>query len=130
VQSKVKLRYYKLEALIPVGAIETNILLIRGHKVMIGRDLAELYGLETRALNEAVERNRDRFTDDFMLQFTKEESDSLRSQFVTLKRGEHSKYLPCAFTEQGGAMLSSVLNSERAVNISTETMHSSKTRGQ
>jgi hypothetical protein len=113
-----------MKALIPVEIIERKILLIRGHKVMIDRDLAGLYGVETRVLNQAVRRNLDRFPDDFMFRLTKEESDSLRSQFVTLKngRGRHSKYLPYVFTEQGVAMLSSVLNSDRAVHVNIEIM--------
>ncbi|RJP33505.1 MAG: ORF6N domain-containing protein [Candidatus Omnitrophota bacterium] len=108
----------------PVEIIERKIFLIRGQKVMIDRDLAELYCVETRVLNQAVRRNLDRFPEDFMFQLTKEEADSLRSQFVILKssRGKHSKYLPYAFTEQGVAMLSSVLNSDRAVHVNIEIM--------
>jgi hypothetical protein len=87
--------------LVPVERIEKAILLIRGQKVMLGADLAALYGVETRVLVQAVKRNIERFPDDFMLQLSREEVDSLRSQIVTLKkgRGQHSKYLPHAFTE-------------------------------
>ncbi len=100
--------------LIPAEVIEKKILLIRGEKVMLDADLAQLYGVEIRRLNEQVKRNIKRFPSDFMFQLTKEESDSLRSQFAILKtgRGLHRKYLPYAFTEQGVAMLSSVLNSD------------------
>jgi hypothetical protein len=91
-------------SLIPVERIERAILSIRGEKVMLDSDLAELYGVETKALNQAVKRNLGRFPPDFMFQLTQEEHDGLvrlRSQFVTLKRGEHRKYLPYAFTEHG-----------------------------
>src|SRR4030042_6885619 len=110
--------------LIPVERIEQSILLIRGQKVMLDRDLARLYGVSTKVLNQAVKRNRDRFPDDFMFQLTLEEAKGgwtelrairLRSQNVTLKRGEHVKYRPFAFTEHGILMLSSVLRSERAI---------------
>ncbi|MCK5615008.1 ORF6N domain-containing protein [Candidatus Pacearchaeota archaeon] len=96
---------------LPVEVIEKKILLIRGQKVMLDRDLAELYDVETKVLNQAVKRNIDRFPGDFMFQLTSEEYDSLRSQNVTLKRGQHRKYLPYVFTENGVAMLSSVLKS-------------------
>ena len=97
-----------------------KIYVIRGQKVMIDRDLAEMYGVEVRVLNQAVKRNASRFPTDFMFQISKEENDSLRSQFVILKRGRHSKYLPYAFTEQGVAMLSSVLNSETAIQVNIQ----------
>ena len=84
---------------------------------MLDRDLAEMYGVETKLLKRAVRRNIDRFPHDFMFQLTDEENRSLRRQFGTLKRGAHSKYPPMAFTEQGVAMLSSVLNSQRAVEV-------------
>jgi hypothetical protein len=80
-------------------------------------DLAELYGVETRVLKQAVRRNISRFPDDFMFELTKMEYQSLRSQNVILKRGQHSKYPPFAFSEQGVAMLSSTLNSERAIQV-------------
>lgn len=104
-----------------VGAhIESRILLIRGQKVMLDADLAELYGVEIRRLNEQVRRNNERFPEDFMFQLTAEEYESLRSQFATLKtgRGQHRKYLPYAFTEHGALMLGNVLKSEKAVEMS------------
>lgn len=112
----------KTELLLPVERITSKIYLLRNEKVLIDRDLAELYGVESRELNQAVKRNIERFPEDFMFQLTREEYNSLRSQFVTLKRGQHSKYLPYAFTEQGVAMLSSVLNSERAVQVNIAIM--------
>ena len=112
---------------VPVEAIEKRILLLRGQKVMLDEDLAELYGVETRILNQAVKRNLLRFPEDFMFQLSEEEFSeyqTLRSQFVILKkgRGQHRKYLPYAFTEQGVAMLSSVLNSDRAIEVNIEIM--------
>ena len=103
--------------------IKSKIYTIRGQQVMFDRDLARLYQVETKVFNQAVKRNIDRFPDDFMFQITKEElNDSLRSQNVTLKnsRGQHIKYLPYVFTEQGVSMLSAILRSDRAVNISIE----------
>jgi phage regulator Rha-like protein len=110
-------------SLIPAERIEKAILLIRGQKVMLDSDLAELYGVATKVLNQAVKRNVSRFPEDFMFQLTwKEAEELLRSQFVTLKRGQHRKYRPFVFTEQGVAMLSSVLNSERAVQVNIAIM--------
>jgi hypothetical protein len=111
-------------SLVPVERIEKAILLIRGKKVMLDADLASLYGVETRVLVQAVRRNLGRFPEDFMFQLSKEEVDFLRSQIVTLKRGrgQHSKYLPYVFTEQGVAMLSSVLRSPRAIQVNIEIM--------
>jgi phage regulator Rha-like protein len=111
-------------SLVPGERIERAILLLRGHKVMLDADLATLYGVRTKALNQAVSRNIGRFPPDFMFQLTEEEAARLRSQFVTLKpgRGQHRKYLPYVFTEQGVAMLSSVLKSERAVQVNVEIM--------
>ncbi|PYJ84671.1 MAG: DNA-binding protein [Verrucomicrobia bacterium] len=109
-------------AAIHADQIEQAILLLRGQKVLLDRDLAALYGVETKNLNKAVRRNIDRFPDDFMFQLTAEEADSLRFQFGTLKRGQHFKYLPNAFTEQGVAMLSSVLKSQRAVQVNIAIM--------
>jgi hypothetical protein len=111
-------------SLIPAERIENAILLIRGHKVILDRDLAQLYEVSTGRLNEQVKRNRRRFPDDFMFQLTAEEATSLRSHFATLKtgRGQHRKFLPFAFTEQGVAMLSSVLNSDRAVDVNIAIM--------
>ena len=112
------------ESAVPISGeeIEHAILLIRGQKVMFDRDLARLYGVETKALNRAVLRNLDRFPADFMFQLTAEESDSLRFQFGTLKRGQHSKYLPFVFTQEGVAMLSGVLRSPRAVQVNVAIM--------
>ncbi len=109
-------------SLVPVERIERAILLIRGEKVMLDSDLAELYGVETKRLNEQVQRNLGRFPEDFMFQLTPEEWNSLRSQFATLKRGEHRKYLPYAFTEHGALMLANVLNSERAAQTSVQVV--------
>ncbi|RJQ48519.1 MAG: ORF6N domain-containing protein [Gammaproteobacteria bacterium] len=108
----------------PMERIKQAIFLIRGHKVMLDSDLADLYEVEIKALNQAVKRNIGRFPDDFMFQLTAEEATRLRSQIVTLKtgRGEHRKYLPYAFTEQGVAMLSSVLHSDRAIHVNIEIM--------
>jgi len=91
---------------------------------MLDEDLAELYGIPTKVFNQAVQRNAERFPDDFMFQLSREEADSLRSQIVTLKteRGKHRKYLPFAFTEQGVAMLSGVLRSRRAVQVNIAIM--------
>jgi len=97
--------------------IQKKILEVRGQQVMLDFDLAALYEVETKVLNQAVKRNILRFPKDFMLQLTAEEFENLRSQIVTSKRGGR-KYLPYAFTEQGVAMLSSVLNSEKAIKTS------------
>ena len=143
------------ELITPV-LIESKIFMIRGKQVMIDRDLAELYGVETKVINQAVKRNIERFPEEFRFQLTKEEydflrsqsvtskedADSLRSQIVTLKnqkdvlrsqfatskteddnqRGKHAKYLPYVFTEQGVAMLSAVLHSETAIQVSIRIM--------
>ncbi len=109
--------------LAPVERIEKAILLIRGEKVMLDRDLAELYGVQTRVLVQAVKRNRNRFPPDFMFQLSWEEVEQLsRSPFVILKRGLNIKYAPYAFTEQGVAMLSSVLRSARAIEVNVVIM--------
>lgn len=104
--------------------IEGRILVIRGQKVMIDSQLAELYGVSTKRLNEQVRRGIKRFPEDFMFQLTSKEYDGLRSQFATLEtgRGLHRKYLPYAFTEQGVAMLSSVLKSGRAIEVNIAIM--------
>jgi len=109
---------------VPMERITQAILLIRGHKVMLDSDQAELYGVATKVLIQAVKRSQKRFPDDFMFQLTVEEATLLRSQFVTLKtgRGQHRKYLPYAFTEQGVAMLASVLHSDRAIHVNIEIM--------
>jgi ORF6N domain len=107
----------------PVERIERSILLIRGHKVMLDADLAVLYAVSTKRLNEQVRRNRSRFPGDFMFQLTREEVRSLRSQFATSKKGRGGRrYAPLVFTEQGIAMLSTVLNSERAIQVNIEIM--------
>jgi len=108
--------------------IENIIYVIRGQRIMLDRDLASLYGVQTKKLVQAVKRNIERFPDDFMFQLTWEEADSSRSQFVTLnekqllKRGGNIKYLPYAFTEQGVAMLSSVLRSPQAIAVNVGIM--------
>jgi len=109
-----------MEDILSQDLIENKIYSLRGKKVMLDRDLAELYGVLPKALNQAVKRNVGRFPQDFMFQLNIEEAESSRSQIVTLKRGRNIKYLPFAFTEQGVAMLSSVLNSERAVKINIQ----------
>lgn len=129
---------------IPDSLIENSILLVRGHKVILDKELARLYGVSTRTLNQAVKRNLNRFPEDFMFQLTAEETTAwhqatatpsrsqnvtlkespLRSQIVILKnsRGKHIKYRPYAFTEHGILMLSSVLKSERAVQVNIQIM--------
>ena len=102
--------------------IAEKIILIRGHKVLLDADLAILYGVPTKVLNQAVRRNKDRFPDDFMFQLSKREDDSLRSQSVTSKGRGGRRYFPYAFTEQGVAMLSTVLNSPRAIQVNIEIM--------
>ena len=131
---RVKDREAEMEkniAIIPVERIERLIFLIRGQRVMLDRELAILYGVPTKVLNQAVKRNKDRFPEDFMFQLTHQEGKSwwtevmdrrLRSQNVTLKRGQHMKYRPYAFTEHGILMLSSVLNSERAIQVNIAIM--------
>ncbi len=108
--------------IVQIERIAEKIHLIRGARVMLDRDLAALYGVENRVLKQAVRRNIDRFPFDFMFELSKKEYRSLRSQNVILKRGQHSKYLPFVFTEQGVAMLSSVLKSDRAVHVNIQIM--------
>jgi hypothetical protein len=112
------------ELLIPAERIERSILLIRGQKVMLDRDLAELYGVPTKALNQAVRRNVARFPDDFMFQLSGEEFENWRSQIVTSNSGAKMgiRRRPYVFTEQGVAMLSSVLNSDRAIEVNIAIM--------
>jgi hypothetical protein len=129
---------------IPNETIISKIFFIRGKKVMFDKDLAELYGVETRTLNQAVKRNQERFPEDFMFKLNEKETSiweqhyslrsqivilnenglvetqNLRSQFVTSKRGKHIKYSPTVFTEQGVAMLSSVLKSKQAVQMNIQ----------
>jgi len=108
---------------IPAERIEKAIFLIRGHKVMLDADLAELYGVTTKRLNEQVRRNLSRFPADFMFQLDGQEASALRSQIATSKEGRGGRrYLPYVFTEQGVAMLSSVLNSERAIEVNIAIM--------
>jgi hypothetical protein len=124
-------------SVLPAERIESRIFLLRGQKVMLSSHLAELYEVEPRAIVQAVKRNSERFPEDFMFQLTWDETQNLKSQFVIstesgnarlrsqsviLKRGQHIKYLPYAFTEQGVAMLSSVLHSKRAVRANVEIM--------
>jgi hypothetical protein len=112
-------------SLIPPERIENSILLIRGEKVILDEDLAFLYGVSTKVLIQAVKRNKERFPMDFMFHLNKEEFASLRSQFVTskIKAGRGGRrYPPYAFTEEGVAMLSSVLNSPRAIKVNIEIM--------
>jgi hypothetical protein len=112
-----------MKELILVEIIERKIYLIRSHKVMLDRDLAELYQVPTRRLNEQVKRNLTRFPADFMFQLSDEEAENLRSQFATSSTSHGGRrYLPYVFTEQGVAMLSSVLNSERAVQVNIAIM--------
>lgn len=113
-----------MTAHVSIDRIDQTILLIRRHRVMLDTDLAKLYGVPTKVLNQAVRRNASRFPPDFMFELTGEEATALRSQFVTLKtgRGQHRKYRPYVFTEQGVAMLSSVLHSERAIQVNIAIM--------
>lgn len=106
--------------MIPLERIANRIYQIRGQKVMLDSDLAEIYGVQTKVLVQAVKRNVDRFPEDFMFQLSEEEFRALRSQIVTLKpaaRGQHRKYLPFVFAEHGVAMLSSVLRSKQAIQV-------------
>ncbi|HTX06680.1 MAG TPA: ORF6N domain-containing protein [Steroidobacteraceae bacterium] len=110
--------------LVPVEHITQSILVLRGQRVLLDAELAALYGVEIRVLVQAVKRNRARFPEDFMFQLSAAEWGALRSQVVTFKggRGQHRKYLPYVFTEQGVAMLSSVLRSERAIAVNIQIM--------
>ncbi|MDP2929099.1 MAG: ORF6N domain-containing protein [Candidatus Omnitrophota bacterium] len=108
--------------LIPREVIERKIYLIRGHKVMLDKDLASLYEVDPRALRQQVKRNKKRFPEDFIFQLTKEELDLMVSQNVTPSRKHFGGYLPYAFTEQGVAMLSGVLHSKRAVQVNIAIM--------
>lgn len=112
--------------IVPNERIENKIFLMRGKKVMFDRDLAELYGVETKVLNQAVKRNKKRFPSDFMFQLNTSEAEiwnlqTMRSQFVTASK-RNIRYTPYAFTEQGVAMLSSVLNSDRAIQVNIQIM--------
>jgi len=106
---------------VAVEQIDGMIRTIRGTRVMLDRDLAQIYGVPTKAFNQAVKRNAARFPEDFMFRLTKDEADAVRvsrSQIVTLKRGQNVKYLPYAFTEYGALMAANILNSPRAVQMS------------
>jgi ORF6N domain len=119
-----------------IQSIQNRIYEVKGERIMLDKDLADLYEVETKVLNQAVKRNIKRFPSDFMFQLTKEEYESLkyqfeaseekslRSQIVTLKtgRGQHVKFMPYAFTEQGVAMLSGILNSDKAINMNIAIM--------
>ena len=112
-----------MEATVPTERITTMIYLIRDQKVMLDRDLANLYGVQTKVLKQAVRRNINRFPDDFMFELTDGEFQDWRSQFLTSKGDRMGlRYKPMAFTEQGVAMLSSVLNSDRAINVNIQIM--------
>jgi hypothetical protein len=104
--------------LVPIEFISRRIFELRGQKVILDADIAELYGVSVKRLNEQVKRNIERFPEDFMFQLKEEEGNSLRSQFATLKRGQHNKYLPYAFTRNGVNMLATVLRSKIAVQRS------------
>lgn len=106
---------------IPDEMIMSKIYYVRGYKVMLDKDLAELYDVETKVFNQAVKRNLKRFPSDFMFELTQTEFNSLRSQIVTSKVGRGgTRYLPLVFTEQGVAMLASILNGEKAININIQ----------
>jgi hypothetical protein len=108
--------------LIPVDRIAQRILFLRGQKVILDSDLADLYGIETRALKQAVRRNRNRFPNDFLFELSDREVENVVSQFVIPNRRKFGGAVPMAFTEQGVAMLSSVLNSDRAVKVNIAIM--------
>lgn len=113
----------KKKVVVPDEVLMTKIYIIRGIKVMIDRDLAELYGVETKYLKRQVRRNEKRFPEDFMFQMSKEELKDWRSQFVTSNADKMGlRYPPYVFTEQGVAMLSGVLNSDRAINVNIQIM--------
>lgn len=112
----------KDNAIIPIEIIHNKIYIFRGEKVMLDSDLASLYCVPTKRLNEQVKRNNSRFPEDFMFQLTENEYRSLRSQNATLKPGQHRKYYPFVFTEQGVAMLSSILKTEKAINVNIQIM--------
>lgn len=112
----------KIVKRIPDESIIRKIYLFLGHKVMMDRDLAELYEVETKVLNQAVKRNIKRFPPDFMFRLTMKEAKISKSQFVTLKQGQNIKYLPYVFTEQGIAMLSGIINSDIAIKMNIAIM--------
>ena len=108
------------QIIIPNEIITNKIYFIRGQKVMLDNELSGLYGVETKQLKRQVRRNIERFPEDFMFELSNVENEILRSQFGTLKQGTHSKYIPMVFTEQGIAMLSSVLNSSMAISVNIQ----------
>jgi len=113
------------EGIVPLEVVQQKIFVLRGRRVMLDRDLADLFGVETRVLNQAVKRNGDRFPDDFMFQLSMEEAQAVyssRSQTVTLKRGRNIKYRPHVFTEHGAVMLANVLQSPVAVRASIQVV--------
>jgi len=107
---------------IPDEVLMNKIYFIRGQKVMLDSDLAELYEVATKRLKEQVRRNNERFPEDFMFELTTEEYQKIKAQLGQVTRGEHSKYRPFAFTEHGVLMLSSVLNSDRAIKVNIQVM--------
>ena len=107
-------------SVIPVERFESKIYFLRGKKVMLDKDLSGLYGVPTRILNQAVKRNFDRFPEDFMFKLSNEESESFSNKPHAIKRGKNIKFAPYAFTEQGVAMLSSVLKSETAIQVNIQ----------
>jgi hypothetical protein len=107
---------------VPSEKVDQAIRLVRGHRVMLDSDLADVHGVDVKQLKRQVRRNRERFLGDFCFELSREEQRALRSQFGTLKRGEHSKFRSYAFTEQGVAMLSGVLRSRRAVQVNVAIM--------
>jgi hypothetical protein len=112
-------------AVVALQVIETKIFVFRGRRVMLDRDLAQLFGVELKRLNEQVKRNKERFPEDFMFQLTLEEGKqvlALRSQIATLKQGEHLKFAPHVFTEHGAVMLANVLRSKTAVRASIQVV--------
>ena len=110
-----------VKSILPDETVISKIYVIREHKVMLDSDLADLYGVQTKALKQAVKRNADRFPEDFMFELTEEESERLRSQIVTSNKGRGgSRYMPMAFTEAGVAMLSSVLTSDTAIRVNIQ----------
>lgn len=105
---------------LPDEVLMNKIYMIRGQKVMLDRDLAELYGVETKRLKEQVKRNIERFPGHYMFELSQQENEILRSQIATLRHGEHTKYLPYAFTEHGVLMLSNVIKSKNAISVSIQ----------
>ena len=116
-----------MDELIVQGEISSKILTLRGQQVMLDRDLAELYGVETKVFNQAVKRNLKRFPNDFMFKVTEDEYENLRSQFVTSNKGRGGRrYLPFVFTEQGIYMLASILKSDTAVEVNISIIRTFK----